>query len=119
MSNRPTITIALPFNHTLSLHEYITGYEWEELVEIYRDGKAKGEDDKAVALHADKRLYEILAVTVDGSTDDPYTAVRNLPKPAYDLAVTVIVAAMNGEKVDEYGKKKSETSSLNISPTED
>ncbi len=76
MSNeRPTKEIKTDGGTVAVLKTYITGFENQELTQIYLSDKPKGEIVKEV----DKKGTELVLVSLDGKTENLYQELMNLP----------------------------------------
>lgn len=74
---RPTKEIKTKNGVTAVLHTYITGYENDELIDIYLSEKSKSE----VNVLAAKKGTELVVVSINGKTDDVYNTFKLLPLP--------------------------------------
>jgi hypothetical protein len=102
---RPTREFKTSGEHTLVLNDYITGGENWQIRQIYTQGATTKEDAGTTALNAEKRAFELIVVSLNGTTEDIANRVMALPLTDYREVVDAITPIFEP-------KKKSETSSL-------
>lgn len=93
MSQRETKTVETKGGHKVVYKSWISGGESNQLsavwledsrVNMTEDGKTKIEGfSGSVGFKAEKKLIEILVVSVNGSTENIVQAVEDLPLPDY------------------------------------
>ena len=96
MADSPTQEFKTSGGHILVLNEYITGADNWQIKQIYMRALKAGAEEADTALEVERRYFELVICSLDGSTENIADRVLALPLPDYREvaeAVTPIIEA--------------------------
>ena len=109
---RQTKTIKLPITgFTVEYYSYITAGEKREVTEILTSsisadmqGQAKGEIALSTVYKANDKAIELLIKSLNGSTENVLSQIKDLPASDYDVLLEAVNAISNDT---QYQQKKT------------
>lgn len=104
MQNRTTKEIITPGGNKVVVYDYMTGGELRKIQALYMEGLTAGDVagagegiskimDKvpvATVLKAQELALQLLIVSVDGATDNPFQSAMDLPEADLDVLIKEI-----------------------------
>lgn len=100
---RPTRELKTSGGHVLVLYDYITGAENWQIRQIYIHGLKTGDADSSTALEAEKKAFELVILSLDGTSENIADRILALPLTEYKQITDEVAPIVEG-------KKKLETS---------
>lgn len=98
MDARPTHELTTAGGHVVVLNDYITGTDNWQIKHIYMRALKAGQDEADTALEVERKYFELVVLSLDGTSDDIAQRIMDLPLSDYREIAEAVTAVIETKK---------------------